>query len=194
MAKRHVYQKAMHGYSDFVYVDLLPQVKRARQFNVNVIVALLFMIVLTYILIFVPYTNYIVEYEELKAENQDLTHQLKLTNEEYAGYEIENDVIIFEDHINQISSLKVDLKDVMLDIEQDISNNDSDWVTFYYSADQQIINVIVQTSDYVNYSLIKSDLLSRGWVEYANYEQYKLLGDGHTYESTYTIGVDTSVK
>ena len=100
MAKRFVYQKGMHGYSDFVYVDLLPHVKRARQFNVNVIVALLVLIILTYVLVFVPYSDKLYQYEDLKAQNNDLTHELTLTNEEYIGYEINEDLINFEGNID----------------------------------------------------------------------------------------------
>ena len=40
MASKHIYAKSISGVSDFVYVDLLPDVKRSRQFNVNVIAIL----------------------------------------------------------------------------------------------------------------------------------------------------------
>ncbi len=49
--KKNVYQMDASGYGDFIYVNLLPEVKRSRQFNVNVIITLLFTIVIGFVLI-----------------------------------------------------------------------------------------------------------------------------------------------
>ena len=86
MANRHVYMK---GNNDFVHVDLLPDVKRSRQFNVNVIVELTLAVVLSFVLIYIPYSRAIVDFEESNGINNNLKHELLLTQEEYDGYEIE---------------------------------------------------------------------------------------------------------
>ena len=83
MAKRHVYSKDTHGYGDFVYVDLLPEVKRSRQFNANVIIALLYAIVLGFFLVYRPYSSAVFDLEAKYSENYDLKHELTLTQEEF---------------------------------------------------------------------------------------------------------------
>lgn len=194
MAKKFVYQKGMHGYSDFVYVDLLPQVKRARQFNVNVIVTLLVLIILMYVLVFVPYSAKLVTYEGLKAKNNDYTHELELTTEEHNGYEIDETVISFEGKIDSINELKVDLKFVIDDIISLTGNNDATVQSIYYNAETKQVVTEIITNDYVNFSILETDFLSQGWVANSEHTPYRLMGDGNTYTSEFTIGVDPDAE
>ena len=85
MANKHIYAKSASGISDFVYVDLLPEVKRSRQFNMNVIGALFLGVFLSYVLIYMPFRAATEQYETLNALNNDLQHELILTNEEYVS-------------------------------------------------------------------------------------------------------------
>jgi hypothetical protein len=194
MAKRFVYQKGMHGYSDFVYVDLLPHVKRARQFNVNVIVALLVLIILTYVLVFVPYSDKLYQYEDLKAQNNDLTHELTLTNEEYIGYEINEDLINFEGNIDDVNGLKVDLKTILDDLEIDIQNNAGLLASFSYDADSSVIVIDVIMKDIANFSTLNTDFLGKDWVVYSVSEYKGIQGDGINRLSTFKLGVDNNAE
>ena len=65
MANKHIYAKSASGISDFVYVDLLPEVKRSRQFNMNVIGALFLGVFLSYVLIYMPFRAATEQYETL---------------------------------------------------------------------------------------------------------------------------------
>ena len=92
MAKKHVYSKDTTGFGDFIYVDLLPDVKRSRQFNVNVIIALLYAVVVGFIFIYLPYSDAVFHYEELSGINYDLKHEL-LNEKKTDKMKVMNDIL-----------------------------------------------------------------------------------------------------
>lgn len=194
MAKRIVYAKGTHGFNDFVYVDLLPDVKRARQFNVNVIIALLVLVTATYVLIYIPFSAKIFEFEELNVLNQDLSHELTLTQEEYAGYEINIDNINFEGDIEFLAEMKVDLKSIIDDVNIAVTNNDGRVSLISYNSELKTLTIEVLMVIDTNYSLLNTDLLRLNWVERSNYSKPLPQSDGFSFVSTYEIGVDDSVK
>jgi hypothetical protein len=194
MAKRIVYAKGTHGFNDFVYVDLLPDVKRARQFNVNVIIALLVLVTATYVLIYIPFSAKIFEFEELNVLNQDLSHELTLTQEEYAGYEINIDNIDFENDIETLVDFKVDLKSIIDDVNIAVTNNDGTISTISYSKVTNQIMIEVLMIVPTNYSILNTDLLGLNWVVNSNYSAPKTQSDGIYHAATYTIGVDGNAK
>ena len=74
MPKRHVYSKDTTGYGDFVYVDLLPEVRRARQFNMRVIVLLLITITVTFVLV------YLIKVVSFNLNNETIIFTVSMVN------------------------------------------------------------------------------------------------------------------
>lgn len=194
MAKKVVYQKGTHGFNDFVYVDLLPDVKRARQFNMNVIIGLTVFIVSLYVLVFIPYSNKLIYFEDINGLNNDLLHELQLTREEFDGYEINLNNIAFEDDITSLEEMQIDLKKVLDDTEIAVLNNNGQIFSVFFHAQSSELVVEIIMVDEVNYSTLNTAILNLNWVEDSVYTKPEDQNDGFSHISTFTIGVDAYVE
>jgi hypothetical protein len=197
MSKRYVYEKSEHGIGDFVYVDLLPQVRRARQFNANVIYALLFALILSYVLVFIPFRAATSEFESLNGINNDLHHELLLTQEEFAGYEINLDLITFEENIDGLANYRVDFNDLLDDVEIEVGNLiDDAKITFIsYSAENQQLRVTVALKYSVNFDLLDTAFEGLPWVLSSEAPvNYEILGSSVLKVKTYTLEVNPNAQ
>jgi len=190
MAKKHVYSKDTHGFGDFVYVDLLPELKRSRQFNVNVIIALLYAIVLGFFLVYRPYSAAIFELEDKNSDNYDLQHELLLTQEEFEGYEIDVSAITFEQDIVSANQLRIDFNNLLDDLELRIDQNDGQFESISYDAESAMILLTVGFNDQYRYNTLNTDILGINWVATSNY----LIPTDGSNVYTYEIGVDYNVE
>ncbi len=191
MANRHVYMK---GNNDFVHVDLLPDVKRSRQFNANVIVELTLAVVASFVFIYIPYSKATVEFEDSNGINNNLKHELLLTQEEYEGYEIDLDALSFQSKIDLVKDSKADFNSFKddLDIVVDLFSGSLTQIT--YEAESGIISVSIQMTSMLMYDDLNSSLLNISWVENSTYVSPRLLANAIMYESTFTIGVAENVE
>lgn len=189
MAGKHVYAKSVTGISDFIYVDLLPEVKRGRQFNVNVIIALLLAVVLSFMFIYTPFRNATENFEELNSLNNDLIHELALTNEEFIGYEINESTIAFEDEISSLMSNKVDFNNLLDDIELLVDLYGGDITYVVYSAELNVLHVTISITSFWSYNELNNEILKLNWVESSGYSNPTNSGDPVLYSSTFTLGV-----
>jgi hypothetical protein len=194
MAKRHVYSKDSSGFGDFVYVDLLPEVKRSRQFNMNVILALLFAVVLGFFLIYRPYSARVFEIEELTSENFDLRHELTLTNEEFAGYGIDLDAITFIEDIENAELLRINFNNLIDDIELKVNLNNGRIRSIAYNAETSEIQVQVSIISQFSFNTLNTQILNEDWVFDSTYTTPTRLSDDVEYTSTFVIGVDYHVE
>lgn len=194
MPKRHVYSKDASGFGEFIYVDLLPEVKRSRQFNMNVVVALLFAIVLAFFLIYRPYRDGTFELESVTSLNNDLKHELDLTREEFVGYEIDLDAIQFEDDIRDFELLRVDFNNLMDDVELIVDDNNGRLRNVNYDATTDTLTFEVALISQYSYSTINNQLRILSWVAASRYGSPTKLGDDVEYVATFTIEVDYNVE
>lgn len=192
MAKRHVYSKDATGYGEFIYVDLLPEVKRARQFNMNVVISLLFAIVLAFFLIYRPYRDGTFELEEVTSLNNDLIHELSLTQEEFSGYEIDLEAIQFEDDIRGFELLRVDFNNLMDDVELIVDDNNGRLRRVTYNAKTDTLTFEVALISQFGYNTINNQLLILPWVAASDYGNIGKIGVESI--STFTIEVDYDVE
>lgn len=93
---------------DFIHVDLLPDVKRPRQFNINVIYVVLFAVLLSFLLIYWPLSNRQETLTTVIEENQDLSHELSLMRAVRNGLNLEPEQISLYNLQNRIDDLAVD--------------------------------------------------------------------------------------
>jgi len=198
MAKKIVYSKGFDGVSDFVYVDLLPDVKRSRQFNMNVIITLTFAVVLSFILIYIPFRAATEDFEELNGLNNDLKHELLLTNEELVGYEINLETISFEQRIDILKVYKVDFNNLLDDLEIliDLKNiNYSTTLTeISYNASNNRFEITVESTSNDIFNHLNNDFLNLNWVAISTYSQPEQLTNAVLWRSTFTIGVDRDAE
>jgi len=193
MAK-HVYAKSEHGIGEFVYVDLLPEVRRPRQFNVNVILSLFFAVLVVYILIFIPVNNKTIELESLRSWNNDLAHEYSLIDEEFVGYEIDLDVITFEEEIQNLIDLRVDFNNLLDDVELAVNDVSGSISFISYSAENSELRVTVQLTSFYAYNTLDQDFLNLDWVISSDNTDPEKNGSEVLYSATFTLEVDPNVK
>lgn len=193
MAK-HVYAKSEHGIGDFVYVDLLPEVRRPRQFNVNVILSLFFAVIAVYILIFIPVTRKTSELESLHSWNNDLQHEFSLIEDEFDEYNIDLTVIDFEDNIDNLDTLRVDFNFLLDDVELQV-NEVSGGISFIsYSAEDSKLRVTVQLVDRYTYDTLNQNFFNLPWVTYSSKTDPEKNGAEVQFSATFTLEVDPNVE
>ena len=194
MPKKHVYTKDSSGFGDFVYVDLLPEIRRSRQFNMNVILALLFAVVLGFFLIYRPYSTAIFELEELNAINNDYEHELVLTQEEFDMYEIDLDAIDFADDITAANKLRVDINNLVDDVELKVDSSNGRIRSIQYYAEIERMLVEVSIVSQFSFNTLNNQLLNLPWVEDSEHSVPVRYSDDVEYTSTFEIGVDYNVE
>lgn len=190
MAKRHVYSKDTHGYGDFVYVDLLPEVKRSSQFNMSVIIALLYAVVLAFFFVYRPYSEAVFNLEAKYSENYDLRHELLLTQEEFAGYEIDVDAIQFEKDIAKANELRIDFNNILETLQLRIDANAGKFESIEYNADDAIIILTVSFNDQYRYNNLRTSIKGIDWVS----DVVTNLPNDGSYVYEYEIGVEYNVE
>ena len=191
MAKKYVYIK---GNNNFVYVDLLPDVKRSRQFNINVIVELTLAVVASFAFIYIPYSRTTVVFEETNGINNNLKHELLLTQEEYVGYEIDLDALSFQSKIDLIKDYKTDFNNLKADLDIIVDLYDGTLTQITYNAETRTIQVSIQMTSMLMYDTLNSSILNIPWVESSTYVSPRLLANAIMYESTFMIGVDENAE
>jgi hypothetical protein len=194
MAKKYVYQKSETGVTDFVYIDLLPEMKNVRHFNVNVIIALLLLVVSAFVLIYLPYRNATVEYEELNGLNFDLKHELLLTQEEVQGYNIDTSVIGFQNDINDMKEYKLNFNNYIDDLVIVTQLQSGRITEIAYSSDTNLFTVQIAIVTPFTYNILNNEILNLAWVSRSTYSTPTRLNGEVEYISTYEIEVNTDVE
>lgn len=193
MAKKHVYQKSISGVSDFVYVDLLPEVKRARQFNMNVIIAGTLAVILVWGLIFIPYRQKTEDFEALNGHNNDLKHRLNLKNEELLLHEIDTSIIQFEQDIINLEELSIDFNQYLDEINLLVAPYGA--VTeILYSAETSTLRVsVIMIND--RFAVLENDFQEIDWVVEDGVTRTDEEDYGDVYELVhYTLEVNQDVE
>lgn len=196
MAERKVYLKSAALRSDFVYVDLLPDLKRTRQFNVNVLFTLLFAVLLTYFIIYLPYRNVSDELSELNGLNNDLNYALILANEERRGYEINTDIIAFQTDLYIAENLQVDINKYIKEVDDEVTALGGDSRSFIYDLDENELVVIVGFSDYyTTFQTLNDNLIDNlDWIVSSPVPDPIQTGIVGYYKATYRLGVDYNAE
>lgn len=194
MPKKYVYSKDTTGYGDFVYVDLLPEVKRARQFNMRIIVLLLFTISITFVLVYIPYSSATFELEDVNSDNNDLKHELTLTQEEFDGYEIDMDAIHFQEDIDGLGLSQTDFNSLYDTIKIYVDVNGGTIKDINFLAYNNTIIITVSMVNNYRFSTLDLQLLSLDWVEDVVHTDPSKYSGEIEYSSQFTIEVKQDVK
>lgn len=194
MAKKYVYQKSISGVSDFVYVDLLPEVKRARQFNMNVIIAGTLAVLLVWGLIFVPYRQRTELFEEKNGINNDLQHRLDLKNEELLLHEIDLSIIEFERDIEDLEQLSIDFNLYLDEVNLMVAPYGQITEVIYNVETATLrVRVIMINSHY--FSILENDFLELSFVKEDGVSKTDEEDYGDVYQMVqYTLEVNQDVE
>jgi hypothetical protein len=194
MSKKHVYTKDLTGFGDFVYVDLLPEVRRAKQFNMRIIIALLLSVSLTFVLIYIPYSSATFKLEDINSDNNDLQHELALTQEEFEGYEINVEAIQFDKDITSIAATKTNFNDLYDYLEIFVDLNDGRIKDVYFDLSSGEIVFTVSMVNYSRYSILNNQILNLSWVSKSSFTDPNIFGDDIEYTGVYTIEVNLDAE
>jgi hypothetical protein len=197
MAKDFVYEKGVNSVGDFIYVDLLPQTRRGRQFNSNVILALLFALVLLFVLVFWPYRTLTTQFEGLNDLNNDLQNELNLTQEEFNGYNIDLELVEYEGRIQDLTNYRVDFNYLLDDVELQVTNDVIDGrITFIsYSAEREVLEVTVVLTEKINFNILDSMFEGLDWVMHSTSPtDAQRIGDTVEWEKTFILEVNLDAE
>ena len=187
--KKNVYIKGQYGVSEFIYVDLLPEVKRIRQFNGQVVVVLLMFVILSFVFIFIPYRTLTTEFEETNGLNSDLKQELVLTQEEFAGFEIDMTTINFASDINGMENFIIDYEAWLGDIILLANQYNANIETENLNLEESSFDVTLSMSTFYRFEELNSTIQNIPWVSVSEYSTPQKVGDQILYESTYSLGV-----
>ena len=200
MADRKVYSKSSTSRSDFVYVNLLPDVKRARQFNVNILLIVFFTVLLTGIIVFIPYRNRTEELSSLNGENSDLSYALILANEELRGYEINLNTINFYNRLTEVENLTVDVNSYISEVQDKIDTIlesplvNGEVASFNYDLENNTLEVVVRFSSISTFTTLNNRFNDLDWVIRSTNTEPVQSGVLVLYESTYSLEVDYNAE
>ena len=149
MANRKYQSRYTAESNEFIHVDLLPNVKRPRQFNVNVLFVVLIAVILSWLIIYIPLSSRQERLNEVLATNNNLQNQLLLVNEELVGYNIQQNRINFNNAINQAEDLQIGFSTYLDMFDADVSQYGGDIVFVRYDAvgERFVIEVVLNTLD-----------------------------------------------
>lgn len=200
MADRKVYSKSSTSRSDFVYVNLLPDVKRARQFNVNILLIVFFTVLLTGVIVFIPYRNRTEQLSSLNGDNSDLSYALILANEELRGYEINLNTIHFYNRLTEVENLTVDVNSYISEVQDKIDTIlesplvNGEVASFNYDLENNTLEVVVRFSSISTFTTLNNRFNDLDWVIRSTNTEPIQSGVLVLYESTYSLEVDYNAE
>ena len=139
--------------SEFVYVDLLPNIRRPRQFNVNIILIVLFAVFFTWLLIYWPLNNRQAEYDKALETLNDLETQQTFIDEQIETYRIDRSRINLLNSIEDARHHQIYVMHHIGDIETEIAYVDPtasiEVIQFDLSDNEILLRIPLQrTVDY----------------------------------------------
>ncbi len=105
---RKFHKKATRTSNDFIQIDLLPEMRRPRNFNVNILLLVLIAVVASWLIIYLPLTTRQENLDNALETRSDLRFERDLLLEEIVGYNIEQDRLTLQDRLQQAEALGID--------------------------------------------------------------------------------------
>jgi len=182
------------GEHEFIYVDLLPNVKRPRQFNVNILYIVLIAVAASWFLVYMPLANRQETLDRVLEQNNDMVNQLLLLNEEVTGYRIEQNRIDFSNQLDRVELMQTNYLDVYQPVRNIISNYNGQITQLRYDAVTEELQVVVILNTEFVFQNLNLELLEQDFVTYSSHTTPTQQAGTVRYRATYTIGVDINVE
>lgn len=193
MANRKYQGRSVSGTNDFIHIDLLPDVKRPRQFNVNILLLVLIAVFASWLIIYLPLTTRQERLDNALEERSDLQYELLLVNEERVGYNIEQERVTFLSYIENANSLKIEFMDYHTQISNVIEAEGLIDAVFYDGL-TKTYTYRVDTSNAATFDVIRFSLIDLPFVINVEYQE-NFQGDNNSLrQAEFEIEVDTNVE
>lgn len=188
MANRKFQGRSVSGTNDFIHIDLLPNVKRPRQFNVNILLLVLIAVFASWLVIYLPLTTRQERLDDALEDRSDLQYQLLLVNEERVGYNIEGERLVFAEALSSAESLQIDLLDYHNQIANQINSNGM-IVFMHFDHNTNVFSYDVIASSNTDFVTIDFELVELPFITSSSYTVINTGGNGSNMEATFEIEV-----
>lgn len=190
MANRHY--TGDEDQNAFIEVDLLPQMRRPRQFNVNVLLIVLVAVFASWLLIYLPLNGRQDELDEALERNNDLTNEEVFINETIDSYGIEAERIDFQDNLETARGLQTNYADQLAGIDNAIHviEPDGRFTDVSYNAVGNRFDVDVALTRQISFQNVNIEILELDFVQDSSYTSPVPIDDTSWYRARYTIEVD----
>ncbi|MFW5838919.1 MAG: hypothetical protein ACOC1L_07315 [Bacillota bacterium] len=189
MANRKYQGRSVSGTNDFIHIDLLPNVKRPRQFNVNILLLVLIAVFASWLIIYLPLTTRQDRLDNALEERSDLQYQLILVNEERVGYNIEQERIAYANYVTVVEDLQIDFMEYH-DAIKDAIGSQGTIVSVYYSAIENRFLFDIEAINESTFTTIDFAIVDLPFVQSTNYSISYVQGSGSNLLASYEIEVD----
>lgn len=178
--------------NEFITVDLLPDVRRPRQFNVNVILIVLVAVFFSWLLIYWPLNARQNDLDKALEINNDLNNAEAMLEEQVQEYRIDTEVLTFAEYIDRINTLYTDYEALDQGIQAAIlAIEPSAHFTFYsYNAVNQTYTIRVSLSHFLMFDDVLIGLYELDYVLDASNNEPTSPSDTSRYEARFIIEVD----
>ncbi|MFW6319925.1 MAG: hypothetical protein ACOC1L_07030 [Bacillota bacterium] len=193
MANRKYQGRSVSGSNDFIHIDLLPDVKRPRQFNVNILLLVLIAVFASWLVIYLPLTSRQDRLDNALEERSDLQYQLLLVNEERVGYNIEEERLVFSALVDNAIDLQIDVLDYHDQIASVIEEQGVIRSVYYdHITHEFMFDVDAPSgSDFIN---IDFALVELPFVVSSTYSVSSVSGSGANYQAAFLIEVNVDAE
>ena len=188
------YMGKERGEHEFIYVDLLPNVKRPRQFNVNILYIVLIAVAASWFLVYMPLSSRQETLDRVLEQNNDMTNQLLLLEEEVQGYRIEQSRIDFSNQIDRVGAMQTSYLDVFLPVQDIISNYNGQITQLRYDAVTEELQVVVILNTEFIFQNLNLELLEQDFIRSSSHTTPTQQAGTVRFRATYTIGVDINAE
>ncbi|MFP4287338.1 MAG: hypothetical protein ACLFRI_06515 [Candidatus Izemoplasmataceae bacterium] len=193
MANRKFQSKGQQTTNEFILVDLLPDVRRPRQFNVNILLIVLFAVILSWIFIYFPLSNRQETLNNVLEENNDLQYELLLVNEELTGYNIQMNRVNFLDTVNTVSMHQINYQTYYDELEALVNNYGGDVWFVRYSAVNSRFELMVELNTQIEFRSLNWDYGDLTYVDESSYTALQQTSS-FTYTAIFTIEVNIDAE
>ncbi|GEM_PF-863978 len=178
--------------SEFITVDLLPDVRRPRQFNVNIILIVLVAVFFTWLLIYWPLSGRQAQLDSALETNNDLITMRELVNDQISEYRIDPSILEFQDHIDRIEALQTDYESLQTELVATVLQAESNafFLSFTFNVVEEQMVIRLNLPRAITFQNVRIALLELGYVESATYSSPSSPAGTSRYTAIFTIGVD----
>jgi len=189
MANRHY--KGDDEQSAFIEVDLLPQMRRPRAFNVNILLIVLVAVFFSWVLIYIPLNGRQDTLDDTLETNNDLTNELEVINDIVDRYGIERERIDFQDQLEMARPLQSEYADNLSEIEEAITIIETDGriLSVSYNAVENRFDLVITLRRVISFSNVNIEFLELDFVSGSSHTDPEPISGSTRYRAAYTIEV-----
>ena len=190
MANRHY--TGGEDQNAFIEVDLLPQMRRPRQFNVNVLLVVLLAVFASWLLIYLPLTGRQDALDDALETNNDLSNQRMFINETIDSYGIEAERIEFQNQLVLAESLQSGYAEQLDGIGNaiEIIEPNGRFLSISYNAVEMQFDVAVALTRDISFRNVNIEILELDFVNESTYTDPQPIQGTSWYRARFTIEVD----